>query len=116
MSKLPKNSSLAKSPPRIFLLYIPTKNIDTKSMNKPNFDSIITFVCCLIIALGLNDIFFANKVIDGIVSVIAGLILMPGVMTWDFGKANKYQKVFLSGIAVLNIGLIVYLIYTFFAK
>lgn len=85
-------------------------------MNKPNFDSIITFICCLIIALGLNDIFFANKVTDGIVSVIAGSILMPGVMTWDFAKTNKYQKVFLTGIAILNTSLIAYLIYKFFVR
>jgi predicted permease len=85
-------------------------------MNKPNFDSIVTFVCCLIIALGLNDIFFANKIIDGIVSVIAGSILMPGVMTWDFGKANKYQKVFLAGIAIMNTGLIGYLVYRFLVR
>jgi hypothetical protein len=85
-------------------------------MNKPNFDSIITFVCCLIIALGLNDIFFANKATDGIVSVIAGSILMPGVMTWDFAKANKSQKVFLAGIAVMNTSLIVYLVYKFFVR
>jgi hypothetical protein len=85
-------------------------------MNKPNFDSIITFVCCLIIALGLNDIFFASKINDGIISVIAGSILMPGVMTWDFAKANKYQKVFLVGIAVLNTALIGYLVYKFFVR
>ncbi len=81
-----------------------------------NFNGIISFVCCLIIALGLNDIFFGNKVNDGIVNVIAGSALMPGVMTWDFGKANKYQKVFLVGIAVLNTGLIVYLVYRFFVR
>ena len=81
-----------------------------------NFNGIISFICCLIIALGLNDIFFGSKVNDGIVSVIAGSVLMPGVMTWDFGKANKYQKVFLAGIAVLNISLIVYLIYKFFVS
>jgi hypothetical protein len=85
-------------------------------MNKPNFDSIITCVCCLIIALGLNDIFFANKITDGIVSITAGSILMPGIMTWDFAKANKYQKVFLAGIAVMNTGLIVYLVYKFFVR
>jgi hypothetical protein len=81
-----------------------------------NFNGIISFVCCLIIALGLNDIFFANKVTDGIISVIAGSILMPGVMTWDFAKANKYQKVFLAGIAILNTGLIGYLVYKFFVR
>ena len=81
-----------------------------------NFNGIISFVCCLIIALGLNDIFFGNKVNDGIVSVIAGSVLMPGIMNWDFAKANRYQKVFLVGIAVLNTSLIIYLVYKFFVR
>lgn len=81
-----------------------------------NFNGIISFVCCLIIALGLNDIFFANKINEGIMSILAGTILMPGIMTWDFAKANKYQKVFLIGIAVVNTGLIGYLIYRFFVR
>jgi hypothetical protein len=89
---------------------------DLNHMNKSNFDAIIAFVCCLIIALGLSDIFFANKFTDGIVSVIAGTILMPGIMTWDFAKANKYQKVFLITVAVLNTSLIIYLIYKFFNR
>ena len=81
-----------------------------------NFNAIITFVCCLIIALGLNDIFFASKINDGIVSVIAGSVLMPGVMTWDYNQANKYQRVFLIGIAILNITLLGYLIYKFLVR
>jgi hypothetical protein len=85
-------------------------------MNKPNFESIITFVCCLIIALGLNDIFFTNKVADGFVSVIAGILLMPRIMVWDFAKANKYQKVFLAGIATFTTGTIGYFVYKFLVR
>jgi hypothetical protein len=81
-----------------------------------NFNGIISFVCCLIIALGLNDILFAGKVADGAVSVVAGILLMPGVMVWDYAKANKYQKVFLASIAIFTTGMIGYLVYRFLVK
>jgi hypothetical protein len=85
-------------------------------MKNFNFNGIISFVCCLVIALGLNDVFFANKLTDGLISIIAGTVLMPGIMTWDYRQANKYQKIGLIGIALLYICFIGYLIYRYFVR
>jgi hypothetical protein len=85
-------------------------------MKNFNFNGIISFVCCLVIALGLNDVFFANKLTDGLISVAAGTVLMPGIMTWDYKQANKYQKIGLVGIALLYVSFIGYLVYRYFVR
>jgi hypothetical protein len=81
-----------------------------------NFNGIVTFVCCLVIALGLNDVFFANKIFDGAISIAAGTILMPGIMSWKWSESNKYQKVLLAGIALVYVSFIGYLIYRYFVR
>jgi hypothetical protein len=85
-------------------------------MKNFNFDGIVTFVCCLVIALGLNDVFFANKISDGLISIVAGTVLMPGIMTWDYKQANKFQKVALIGIALVYLSFIGYLVYRYFNR
>jgi hypothetical protein len=83
---------------------------------KPNsniLNKVITFVCCLLIALALNDAIFKGKWIESIPTIIVASALFPGAMQWNFAKANKYQKVILAGIAILNLILVGYLIFKF---
>ena len=86
-----------------------TATIDT---SKKLVDQIMTFVCCLLIALGINDSVFGNKW-QGVFSVLAGIALMPGVMNWDYKSANKYQKAVMISIMVINFGFVGYVIYRY---
>ncbi len=87
-----------------------------KTNNSSIVNKIVTFVCCLLIALALNNAIFGGKWIESIPTIIVASLLFPGVMQWNFAKANKYQKVLLIGIAVLNTVLIGYLIFKFARK
>jgi hypothetical protein len=81
-------------------------------VQKPNkfVNNIMTWVCCLLIALGFNDIIFGRKFPEGTFSILAGVLLMPGVMNWDFRTANIFQKTLLICIAAVNISLIIYFV------
>ena len=91
----------------------------SKSMLKPktNLDKVINFVCCLLIALALSDGIFNNKWSESIPTIVVAIVLMPGIMEWNFAKANKSQRLIMLAIAILNITFIGYLIYKrFFLK
>jgi hypothetical protein len=84
----------------------PSTNIlGTKTVNQ-----VITFVCCLLIALGFNELLFKNNISGAIPNFVIGTLLMPGVMNWEFQTANKYQKIIMVVIAVFNFVLIGYLL------
>jgi hypothetical protein len=79
--------------------------------NKILINKIITFVCCLIIALSISDAISRNQWIQALPTIVITSLLFPGVMEWDFKKANKYQKAILICITLLNLMLIGYLIF-----
>jgi uncharacterized protein involved in response to NO len=86
-------------------------------VQKPQpINTIMNVVCVIIIAFGVNDLLFGSEKIGGLVNIMAGILLMPNVINWDFRSANKYQKVFLIGVATLNIGFIGYLIFRYLVK
>jgi hypothetical protein len=87
----------------------PNERPDKQLINK-----VMNVVCVVLIALGLNDLLFNGLYTSGLINVGAGIVLLPSVMNWDFRTANKYQKVGLIGIALLNVSLIIYLIYLAF--
>jgi hypothetical protein len=83
----------------------PANILGTKTVNQ-----VITFICCLLIALGFNELLFKNNFVGSIPNFVIGTLLMPGVMNWEFRTANKYQKLIMIVIAVFNFVLIGYLL------
>lgn len=83
---------------------------NTLGPNQTVINNIMTFICCLLIALGLNDAVFNGMWRESIFTTMSGILLMPGIMNWNFVKANKYQKFALISIVIFNIVVIGYLI------
>ncbi len=84
--------------------------MQNSSSSNPVINKVMSIVCVVLIALGLNDAIFNGQYLAGTVNVVAGIVLMPNIMEWNYAKANKYQRVILIAIAILNIGLIIYLV------
>lgn len=84
--------------------------------NTTTINKIISIICVILIALGLNDAIFGGQYLAGFFNVMAGIVLMPGIMEWQYGRANKYQKTILIAVSIINIGLILYLVSNLFLK
>jgi NhaP-type Na+/H+ or K+/H+ antiporter len=71
-------------------------------------NQLMNIICCILIALGINDAIFKQNWLAGILNILIGIVLMPGIMNWDYKSSNKYQKLILISVAVLNLLFIAY--------